>query len=169
MGKIQEICNSCQKPKAALTCGLCQGLVCKSCAQRFKENSFSFFPEIPLELKHRIYCGRCFDSRVAPVVFEYEQTMERAKKVVVYLKAQGEETRLMKRSEKPFKVLNCLDREETLLRLAFFAAQKNFNALIDVELAYKKLRNAGYQTTRWDGAAVPTQLDPQFITDTEND
>lgn len=153
------ICSSCRLPKANLTCECCQALQCKSCAQKLKKDSFSFLTTIPEELRHQIYCGSCFDQKVAPALADYEATLQRARNVNVFFKTQSEETRLMRRSEKPIKVSGCEDKEETLLRLAFLAAQAQFNTLIDVVISSEKVRMQAYQTTRWNGSAVPLNVD----------
>lgn len=153
------ICSSCRLPKANLTCECCQALQCKSCAQKLKKDSFSFLTTLPKELSHQIYCGRCFDQKVAPALAEYETHLRKARNVNVFFKTQSEETRLMRRSEKPIKVSGCEDKDETLLRLAFLAAQANFNTLIDVVITSEKVRMEAYQTTRWNGSAVPINLD----------
>lgn len=152
-------CIFCNKPKATLSCGACNVDVCKSCAQFLDEESISFWKRTPKNLEHAIYCGPCFDAQVAPALEFYNQTMARAKEVLVFFKDQGKETRLFKRSEIALKIENCPDRDETVLRLAFLAAQENFNAIIDVDLSSKKIRNAGYQTSTWCGSAIPTQVD----------
>lgn len=69
----------------------------------------------------------------------------------------------MSRKEAPIKIDNCDDREETLLRLAFVAAQKNFDGLVDVELASKKVRDGSYQTHKWSGSAVPTHIESKKL------
>jgi hypothetical protein len=86
--------------------------------------------------------------------------MARAKEVMVFFKTQSEETRLIRRVEKPFQVSDCVDRDEVIMRLAFLAAENNFNALVDVSVLSEKVRNEGYQTTKWKGTGVPVQLDP---------
>ncbi len=159
----KPICRTCQKPKGTLECGPCQASVCRKCAQFVRENTFSFLEKVPAEIQHQTYCGQCFDSIVAPALNEYEATMERARGIIVYLKNQGEETRLIKRSEKPFKVVDCADREETMMRLAFMAASNHFNTLVDVQIDYRKVRKEAYQTTLWNGSAVPTQLDGKLL------
>ncbi len=161
------ICSVCRKPKGVYVCALCESTVCKRCAQFLKGSPFAFMERVPADLTHGTYCGACFDAKVAPALDAYTDAMERAKSVIVYLKNQGEETRLIKRSERPFVVKDCLDREETLLRLAFLAAEANFNTLVDVHIASKKIRNEAYQTTRWDGSGVPTQLDPKKLSQVE--
>jgi hypothetical protein len=45
------------------------------------------------------------------------------------------------------------------MRLAFLAAENNFNALVDVVVTSEKVRNEGYQTTKWKGTGVPVPLD----------
>jgi hypothetical protein len=45
------------------------------------------------------------------------------------------------------------------MRLAFLAAKAQFNALVDVDIVPKKVRNFGYQTSLWQGSGVPTVID----------
>lgn len=153
------ICTVCQKPKATATCGLCEGPVCKKCREKLPENHFSFMEKVPSELSHTIYCGRCFDAHVATPLQSYDATMEQAKAVFVFYRGQGQETRLMKRSETPLKVHNLADRAEALMRLAFLAVQGGFNTLVDVDITSVKVRNEGYQTTLWSGIGTPTWED----------
>lgn len=158
-----SVCTSCRRPKAGFECEVCKSLVCKKCAQILKKDSFSFLDPLPAELSHKTYCGACFDEKVGPELASYQQTMARARGVFVFQKTQREETRLMRRSEKPLQVKDCPDRGEALLRLAFFAARAGFNALIDVEITSKKLRNEGYQTSRWSGTGMPTRVDAEKL------
>lgn len=156
-------CQSCQKPKAGLECGLCKSSVCKSCAQFVDEGQFSFLAEIPEDLSHFTYCALCFDRTVAPALAQYNETMELAKEVLVYTKSQTKETRLISRKEPPVKVVDCKDHDETILRLAFLAAKAGFNGIVDVHLSSVKVKNGSYQTMRWSGTGVPAQIDPKKI------
>lgn len=149
-------CISCQKNKALLKCGLCSEDVCKYCAIILPEPGFSFLAEIPLDLNHTVYCGPCYDQKVSDRWIEYQQAIEKAKNINVYLSNQGKETRLFKRTEELFHVKDCKDHDETLLRLAFFAVQAGFNTLIDVELTSVKVRENNYQTLVWSGVGRPT-------------
>jgi hypothetical protein len=56
-----------------------------------------------------------------------------------------------------------VDRDEALLRLAFFAAQGNYNSLVDVELTSEKVRNGGYQTLKWRGVGVPVHVNKKRL------
>jgi len=149
---------SCGKLKPSLECGLCKTAICKSCANFIESDQFSFLPQVPAELSHSTYCGACFSEKVAPELESYSLLMEKAREITVFEKSQGKETRLLKRTEKPLRVEGCADHDETVLRLAFFAAQKNFNAIIDVNVKAEKVRNQSYQTTVFSGTAVPTDL-----------
>lgn len=151
-------CCVCQKPNATLVCGICKSAVCKKCAQFTYEDSFSFLAKVPEDLTHGTYCGPCFDDKVAPELAAYADTMERAKNISVFFKDQGKETRLVKRSNEVFRVEDCDDREETLLRLAFFAAQKGYNSLISVDITSEKIRSGSYQTQKWSGTGVPANI-----------
>lgn len=153
------VCTTCRRPKGAFTCGPCGTAVCKKCAHFVRESTFSFLEKAPANILHDTYCGGCFTEIVATALQAYESTMDQAKSIRVYLKNQGEETRLIKRSEKPIVIADCADREETLLRLAFIAAQRNFNTLVDVQIVAKKSRTEVYQTLRWQGSGVPVRLE----------
>lgn len=152
-------CVFCNRPKATLSCGLCSTDICKNCTQFLNEESISFLRKIPKGLEYTVYCPPCFDKNVSPQLENYNQIMERAKEVLVFFKDQGKKTRLFKRTVEPLEIENCMDRDETVLRLAFLAAQGNFNSIIDVDLSSKKIRNAGYQTSTWSGSAIPSQID----------
>lgn len=106
------------------------------------------------------FCPGCYVHTVAPALASYERTVARAKSVYIFDTEQGEETRRIKRARKPYQVKDCVDRRQTLMRLAFFAASENFNALIDVDLRSEKVTHpGGYQTLKWQGSGVPTQVD----------
>jgi hypothetical protein len=62
---------------------------------------------------------------------------------------------MFRRSATVLKVEGCADREEALLRLAFLAVKANYNMLLDVDLTAEKVRNAGYQTSRWQAKGIP--------------
>lgn len=127
------------------------------------EDQFSFLAQIPAELAHTTYCPNCYDNTVAPALASYNETMELAKEVHVYSKTQTKETRLIKRKEHPVKVTDCKDHDETILRLAFFAAQAGYNGLVDVQLSSEKIKNGSYQTMKWSGAGIPARIDSKKI------
>jgi len=155
----KELCSSCRLPKANLECESCHAIQCKKCVQKLPKDSFSFLKTIPADLTHRLYCAPCFETKVAPTLESYQSTMARAKEVMVFFKTQSEETRLIRRVEKPIHISDCVDRDEVIMRLAFLAAENNFNALVDVVVTSEKVRNEGYQTTKWKGTGVPVPLD----------
>lgn len=154
-----EICKTCRKPKAAFQCGLCHENTCKACAQFIDENTFSFLPKVPEELQHSCYCGQCFDEKVSTPLQEYEETLEKAKDLIIYTKEQTKITRLLKREHAPYKVEDCEDEQEAIVRLAFFAVQDNFNALIDVEVKNHKIIVGSHKKTVFSAQAVPVHLD----------
>ena len=122
-------------------------------------DSFRFLQPCPQDLAYSAYCGACFNQKVVPALESYQEVMRRAEDVIVFFKNQGKETRLIKRKEKPLKVIDCDDHDETLLRLAFLAAQANFNGLVDVEITSEKVFDHAYQTKKWNGCGVPVLLD----------
>ncbi len=156
---MESLCNLCQLPKAHFECGLCQKIVCKKCSNKLWDTSFAYCNPLPPALSHRLYCGVCFDETVAPALASYEAAVEKARFVNVFYKGQGEETRKMRRLEKPLKIEKCKERSEVLLRLAFKAAEAGFNCLLDVHITSEKVRAGSYQSTLWTGTGVPLSVD----------
>ncbi len=117
-----------------------------------------FLREVPAELQCSAYCPKCFDQYVAPRLATYAETLEKAKRVTVFLKNQTKESRIYKSLEDPIKVEGCPDAKEALLKLAFFAAELNFNGLINVDITAKKVREGGYQNSTYSGVGIPTHI-----------
>lgn len=160
---MQNTCASCYKPKANYECPLCHEHVCKACVQFMEDGSFSFLKKIPDELTHSQYCPRCFDTKVAEPLNHYQELQEKAKEVIIFFKDEGQKTRLFSRKEPPVEVQECLDRDETILRLAFFAAEKKMNAIIDVDLKSHKIMNGSHRYSVWKGSAIPCFLDDKAL------
>lgn len=152
-------CISCRKPKANFECGLCNEDVCKKCAQHVSNEAFAFLTEVPAELSHATYCGNCFDETVGPALDSYAETLEAAKGVFVFFKTQRKEIPLIKKEREIFKIDSCIDRDETILRLAFLSAQKGCNGLIECEVSAEKIRDGAYQTSKWRGEGVAAKVD----------
>jgi len=161
-----NVCSSCGKAKANLSCGLCHTVICKSCAQFIEPDQFSFLPKVPKDLSYSVYCDSCFTNQVSSEIESYNQKMTAAKNVAVYLKKQSKETRLIKRTELPVQVTDCPDHDEAILRLAFLAILANCNSIVDVQLTSKKTRTGSYQSLLWSGSALPANIDEsQLIKD----
>jgi hypothetical protein len=120
-------------------------------------------PVIPEILGHSRYCGGCFAEHVEPELSLYEEILERAEKVFVFFKTQKKGIPLLKKERHREFVEACPDRDETILRLAYLSASKGFNAVIDVEVTAKKVRNEAYQTSIWSGSGIPAQVDSSRI------
>src|SRR5688572_20606431 len=108
---MSPVCSSCLSPKANLECCLCKSAVCKNCAHFVDENTFSFLPELPIGLEQGAYCVQCNEAKLAPEQSTYEQMIEAAKNIDIYMKNQGKESRLLRRADKPVQVVGCKDRE----------------------------------------------------------
>lgn len=154
----KQACYTCGKSKTPLHCGICSEPLCKSCAQILEEDTFSFLKAIPKHLEHFVFCGPCFDSQVAPEVQKYEELMAKAKETLVFYKKENKETRLVKRFADPLHVENCPDHDEAILRLAFLAAQKNFNSIIDVEVSHVKEGTGSYQKYTYKAHGIPANV-----------
>ncbi len=154
----KTICSICQKPKSNLQCGLCNETVCKGCAEFIPEDTFSFLKKIPDELKHTIFCLSCYNTAVQGQLAAYNEIMQRAKDVMIFTKSQAKETRFVKRDQIPYKIKECTDHDEVIMRMAFKAVQMNFNSVIDVEVLTEKVRIGSYQTSKFAGSGMPANV-----------
>ena len=156
-------CSVCQNPKAIHQCGLCSELLCKDCVELLPADTFSLLAKVTEDLKHPAYCQYCYGDTIAPALASYEETLAKAKGIYVFYKTQRKAIPLIRKSRVNLKIENCSDRKETLLRLGFLAAQKGFNSLVEVELIAQKVRNHGYQTSNWTGAAFPADVNTAHV------
>lgn len=115
-------------------------------------------PKRPAGLEHSCYCNACYDQHVANALNDYEQTLAKAQEILVFDKSQSKETRLIRRLEKPLSVEQGLDEQEVTLRLAFMAAEKKYNSIIDMDIKATKVRQGAYQTTIYSGKAIPANV-----------
>ena len=151
-------CYACEKWQAHLECGLCRNSICKKCAHFVDADTFSFYKKIPEHLSYATYCDPCYGQNIISEIEIYNQLLELAKNVLIFYKDQGKETRRMVRRPQLFVVQDCKDRDEAILRLAFFAAQENYTTLVDVDLKQQKIRQGSYQHSLWHATAIPVLL-----------
>jgi uncharacterized protein YbjQ (UPF0145 family) len=151
-------CCICQKSKTTIVCGVCAQDVCKNCTVFLEPEQFSFLQKKPKILESSAFCSACYTEKILPELTKYEATMEAAKNILVFDVTQGKETRFIKRKEKEVTVSDCADRDETVLRLAFQAAEKGYNAIVDMDIKPKKIKDGKYQHTVWSGKAVPANV-----------
>src|SRR5690349_13250801 len=118
----ESICSSCRRSKTVSPCEVCHQSVCQDCRQFLDASTFSFLEKIPEDLSHSHYCQACYDLKVEPALTQYQEVMDRAKKVFVFFKTQRRPAPVSRRSKEKIQVNACDDRDETILRLAFFAA-----------------------------------------------
>jgi hypothetical protein len=159
----ETLCISCRRPKASLSCGVCEEPTCKDCIHYLEPTAFSFLKVIPDDLKHDRFCTFCYEQKVAPALESYLEIMERAKGVYVFFTTQRKSFPLLKRSKDKVRVLDCPDRDETILRLAFLAAEQSYNALLDVDVTCEKIRTDNYQKSKWQGVGVPATVDAEKL------
>ena len=157
---MQEECFSCRKPKAISHCGICHEPLCKNCAQFLEASTFSFRQTVPEELSHTYYCSPCYNEKIEPALEAYNEVMVRARAVYFFFTTQKKNfVPVIKRARESIHVEGCVDRDETILRLAFRAAEDGYNGIIQGEVSSKKVRDEGYQKSVWQGTGVPAHLD----------
>jgi hypothetical protein len=140
------------------TCQICEAAISRAQAEFVTEETFAFLPSLPNNLGEGAYCWPCFESHVREELNKYSDLLERAKDVNVFFSTQGKESRFIRRTEKPLHVKDCLDREETVLRLAFLAVLADKNTLVDVELSSTKVQNGKWKSSLWSGRGIPATV-----------
>jgi hypothetical protein len=156
----ETVCLSCRKREGAYECVSCQNSVCKPCSESVGDRLFISLEEIPVEQVAGRFCGQCFDADMGPRLEAYRETMEAAKQVFIFFKTQRKHIPLIRKSKVLVKVDECADRDETILRLAYYAAKEEYNAVVDVDVVGKKIRAAGStKTANWKGSGYPAVVD----------
>ena len=156
---MSAVCETCRSPEAEGSCKLCGCALCEDCVMAPPHGTFSLLAKVAPELSHSSYCRFCYDEKIEPEVLKYEETLAKAKEVFIFFKTQKKEIPLIKKTKEIMKVEKCDDRDETILRLAFMSTEKGFNAVIETDVNYAKIRNEGYQKTQWSGTGIAAQID----------
>ena len=152
-------CVCCRRPKATLTCEICQDALCKSCAQFLDAATFAFLETKPEELTHSHYCPTCYGAHVEPALEKYNEVLGRAREAYFFFTSQRKPIPILKKAKEGIQVASCMDRDETILRLGFLAASQGYNAVIEAEVTSEKVRNEGYQKSVWKGKGIPANVD----------
>lgn len=160
---MESNCATCKGPKATLNCGVCDEKICKSCASFADELMVPLLEPMPSYFEHGVFCQSCFQTQIVGEIAEYAAILERAHLVDIFYKTQSKESRFVRRTEKPIRVKDCVDRDFTVLKLAFLAARDGFNILLDVEATSEKVRNGGWQTSNWQGVGTPGHVDQEKL------
>ena len=119
--------------------------------------------KVPDSLKHNNYCIPCFDDNVATPLTEYNDTMEKAKDIILYSKEQTKLTRLIKTKAEPYKVENCEEEDEAVMRMSFWAVEDGHNCLIHLQFNTKKIIVGSHKKTMFGATAIPCTIDPNSI------
>ncbi len=156
-------CSVCGKSRAPLVCGCCHQMICKSCTDFLEADEFYLLDKNPLNTDDKAFCQVCYQEKVLPEMQKYQDLVALAKNIQVFMKNQSKETRLIPRLEKTLRVENCKEPEEVMMRLAIMAVQKKLNALIDMDIVGKKVKDGSYSTTIFSGSAVPAEFNDRRV------
>lgn len=134
--------------------------MCEKCGAEPPRGAFQLQESAAPELKHLHYCPRCYTDRIEPALEKYVETLTLAREVFVFFVTQRKGIPLLKKSKETIRVTEQVDRDESILKLAFMAAERGFNAIIETDVKAVKKRNEGWQNNVWGGTAIPAQVDP---------
>lgn len=155
------LCCACRQPRTDFACEACGERTCRKCAEILPEGTFSFLAEVPAALKHSRYCRLCFDREVQPAREAHDEILARAREAFFFFKTQVRPLPIVRRATKALRIEACADRDETILRLGFLACEAGYNGIVDAEITSEKVRNEGWQTSRWKGVGVPAEIDAE--------
>ena len=148
--------------KKIIKCVSCEVEVKKNLTEIIHDDTFAFLSNPP-SIPFGIYCIPCFEAKVRTHIDNYNDLLDKAKNVNLYYVAQSKESRFVRRKEKPIHISDARSREDAILLLAFRAVELGFNAIVDVELNSKKIRNGGWHYSVWDATAIPTNIDESYL------
>ena len=156
-------CESCRSPDADLRCENCDKALCEDCVLELEHDAFFYMPKKLEVLSHKQYCRFCMDDVVEPELQKYNELLDKAKETFVFFTTQKKEIPLIRKTKEKLSVVECVDRDETILRLAFMAAERGMNAVIEVEVSAQKIRNHAHHKHLWQGTGVPAMVDEAKI------
>jgi hypothetical protein len=145
-------CAVCRQNKAIANCGFCRVALCKTCEQYLAPESFAFQEKISDDFLQGHYCSPCYGEKVEPALIAYEAILTKARKIFIFFDTSPLPRSLIKKSNKGISIARCQDRDETFLRLGFKAAEKGFNAVVEVVVERTRLKNT------WEGKGVPANI-----------
>lgn len=155
-------CSICKENPALGTCGICKARVCKVCDQYVRADSFDFAEKTPLEFTQGHYCAPCYGEKLEPALANYAEILEKARKVFIFHADNPLPRSLIKKSNKGISVPQCLDKDETYLRLGFRAVEKGFNAVVEVKVERSTPRKF------WSGQGTPAHVNEKQQSRYEN-
>ena len=133
------------------------------------DTTFSFLEAVPEELQHHHYCQTCHAQTVEPELEKYQAMLALAREVFFFFSTRKKTFLIDKKAREEIFVKDCVDRNETILRLGFKAAQLGFNAVVDAEVEWDKVRDHAFQKTLWKGRGTPAQVDAEKLHSQYND
>ena len=157
-------CLSCRKRAGTYACVSCEDPVCKPCSETLSDPLFTSLESIPEAQIAGRFCGRCFDAEMAPRIEAYTNTLEAAKQAFIFFTTQKKSIPLIRKSKTQISIESCADRDEIILRLAYYAAKEGYNAVVDVDVTVKKVRAAGStKTADWRGVGYGAMVDGKKV------
>jgi hypothetical protein len=157
-------CFICQNKTSICECGLCQASLCKNCRSQLSHKDFALIETKPEHLNHKAYCPTCFDEKIAPELFEYQEFEAKAYETYMLTKNYNGSVRVFSRHIKTVAVEECVDRRQMILMLAYQAARLGFNAIISTDIKSKKVfESKSYSSHVWSGSALPAQVDGERL------
>ncbi len=153
----------CRLPRADRACDGCSEHLCRTCSIIISpEEDFCFEIEPTRKPTGSTFCGLCEDRILNPLREKYAETLAAARQVNVIPKAYRGRVTIIKKGTHILVTGPWADTKQAELALAFLAARKGFNAIINTQVVSKKVRNFGYQRTEYNATALPADINERI-------
>ncbi len=158
-----EICKVCHLNTTEIECGYCKGPICKKCLERCDLEMNEWYQS--KKDIHSVACPDCYEFTYTPLYQKFLEDMQMAQNMPIWPKTYRGKIPILNQSSQEVHIKECADKKEVVLKLAFQAVELNMNALKDVNVAYEKRRNHGYQKMIYSGTAKAIMADHSKLID----
>ena len=158
-----NICSVCHLNSSDKTCGYCSSAICKKCSHTCSLEMNEWY--INKKEIHHLSCPDCYEQKFIPLEENFDEDMQTAKDSPVWPKTYRGKIPMLNRSQKQFSIQDCADKKLAVLKLAFQAIEGGFNALLEVDVKYTKVRDHGYQKMLYSGTALGAMVDHSKLRD----
>ena len=152
-------CHLCSSTKQLRPCEECGEPTCKACIRYLDQELAVLHPKPPKCFRSSIFCVDCYEKEAAAEVHKMEETLQKAFEVLLIRKNYRGMIRSHLKAKEPLDFAGHKDKKEALLHLCFVTAWMGFNAVLSLEVEFKKVRHFGYEKKEWVARGLPVTIE----------
>jgi hypothetical protein len=120
---------------------------------------FPYHPKPSRILQRTTFCADCHAEKVQPELDKYAAVAEAAESVLVIRKSYRGFVPTLRKENEVHTVKRHLAERLAIRHLQFHAAWFGWNALVQLETTFQKVRNHGYEHKEWTASATFAHVD----------